>query len=105
LRRKPAFAQTSAFIEPQHLASGLPTAYRLQTSLLGLDVMNEPKECFMKLKIKTMETKEMEKAIAPLMNHNEAPISNEVESYIEELEAILAPTPSIPIPPPLRFWR
>ena len=28
----------------------------------------------------------------------------EIELEIEELEEVLAPTPSIPIPPPLRFY-
>jgi hypothetical protein len=35
-------------------------------------------------------------------NHQEPLFTSELELKIEELEQILAPTPSIPIPPPLR---
>ncbi len=31
-------------------------------------------------------------------------VSVEVDWNIEELEPILAPTPSIPIPPPIRYY-
>ena len=42
--------------------------------------------------------------IAPLISaHHSESFRGEVELTIEELEAILAPTPSIPIPPPFRF--
>ena len=33
-----------------------------------------------------------------------SPVNEEIELDIEELEPILAPTPSIPIPPPHQFF-
>ena len=46
----------------------------------------------------------MEEVIAPKLavNHNETLVNDEVELNVEELEETIAPTPSIPIPPPLR---
>jgi hypothetical protein len=40
----------------------------------------------------------------PFVNHNASLVIEQVELNIEELEPILAPTPSIPIPPPCRFY-
>jgi hypothetical protein len=50
-----------------------------------------------------LAAEELEEVIAPgMLNHNETLVGDEVELKVEELEETIAPTPSIPIPPPLR---
>jgi hypothetical protein len=51
-----------------------------------------------------LNAEEIEEVIAPgiIANHNETIVTDDVELNVEELEETIAPTPSIPIPPPLR---